>query len=553
MRAPLSGATPVVPRSTGNNEEQRMDRIRRRTTIGLGPAALLAAQAAWRIPLAHARGVGGTFVFGRGGDSVRLDPAVITDGESARVTEQIFDTLLMFSGATTELKPGLARSWDVSPDGLTYWFKLREGVRFHDGTPLDAWAVKWNFDRWLDPENRFHKEALAAGASFEYFEDYVGFNEVLGSVDVVDDLTVQINLVIPQGPFLLNLALFAFGIISPSSAENGFERLSRNPVGSGPFKFVEWVPGDRIVIERNPNYWGEVANVDRAVVRVIPDNAARYLALRSSSIDMFEGANTEDVVSARRDRTLQVVPRPALNIGYINFNMKQRPFDNLKVRQAVASAINRPAIVEALFGASGQVATQLIPPSLLGWNPEVRGPQYDQNRARQLLAEAGYPNGFSTEFWYMPVNRPYFPNPQAIAEAIAADLSKVGIRTTLKTEDWGTYLADRNALKFPMWMLGWTGDNGDPDNFLFTFFGNYRNDNSWDNPEVRDLLRYGQAVSDVAERDIVYRTVNAIVDRDLPRIPIAHTTVPLLARSYVRGYNAHPTATEFYNTVWLDK
>jgi peptide/nickel transport system substrate-binding protein len=209
--------------------------------------------------------------------------------------------------------------------------------------------------------------------------------------------------------------------------------------------------------------------------------------------------------------------------------------------------------VEALYGGTGTVASQLIPPSLLGWNPEVRGPQYNPDRAKQLLSEAGYPNGFTTDFWYMPVSRPYYPNPQSVAEAFASDLGKVGIRVSLKTEDWGTYLADRNALKFPIWMLGWTGDNGDTDNFLFTFFGNHRQDNSWDNAQVRALLRQGQQSADVAEREFVYKQVNAIIEQELPRIPIAHTTPPLLARSYVKGYLPHPTATEFYNTVWLDK
>jgi peptide/nickel transport system substrate-binding protein len=162
-------------------------------------------------------------------------------------------------------------------------------------------------------------------------------------------------------------------------------------------------------------------------------------------------------------------------------------------------------------------------------------------------------SGFTTDFWYMPVSRPYYPNPQAIAEAIAADLAKVGIKANLKTEDWGTYLDDRNALKFPIWMLGWTGDNGDPDNFLFTFFGQLKNDNSWDNAQARSLLLQAQNSSDVGERDAIYRQVNQIIADEVPRIPIAHTTPPLLARSYVRGYVTNPTATEPYVPVWLDK
>jgi peptide/nickel transport system substrate-binding protein len=524
-----------------------------RTAFGLGPLALLTAHAAARLPLVHARGEGGTFVFGRSGDSVRLDPATVADLESFRVTDQLFDTLVQFDGSSTDLRPALARSWDISPDGLTYTFRLREGVRFHDGTALDAAAVKWNFDRWGDAENRWHAEADEEGAAFEYYEDVTGFGEAIERVEAPDAATVRITLGAPQGPFLLNLALPAFGIISPSSAAAGFDALSRAPVGSGAFRFVEWVPGDRIVLDRFEGYWGEVSRVDRVVVRTIPDNAARYLALRAASIDMMEGANPDDVASARRDRSLSVQLRPSMDIAYINMNLTQKPFDSEKVRHAVGAAINRSQIVEALYGGTGKVASQLVPESLLGWNPDVKGPQYDPERAKRLLAEAGYPTGFATDFWYMPVSRPYYPNPQAIAEAIAADLGKVGIRVTLKTEDWATYLEDRNALKFPIWMLGWIGDNGDPDNFLYTFFGNLRNDNSWDNAAVRALLRQAQQSVDTSEREAIYREVNRVVEAEAPRIPVAYSTPALLARAYVKGYLPHPTATEYYNAVWLDR
>jgi peptide/nickel transport system substrate-binding protein len=516
--------------------------------MAVGPAALLAMQAANRLPLAFAQARGGTFVFGAPGDAVKLDPANVTDGESARVTEQIFDTLVMFDGSTTNLKPGLAESWDVTADGLSYFFNLRPGVRFHDGTPLDAMAVKWNFDRWMDSSHPYH-----TGGEFEYWTDTAGFNEVIRRVAVVDANTVQIDLSFPQGPFLLNLALFAFAIASPTALAADIENAYRNPVGTGAFRFVEWVPGDRIVLERNPDYWGEQASVERVVIRIIPDNAARFLALRSGAIDIMDGPNPDDVRNARGDRSLSVITRPPLNVGYINMNLKERPFSDDRVRHAVASAINRQAIVDALYGGSGMVASQLIPPSLLGWNPEVTGPQYDPDRARQLLAEAGYPGGFATDFWYMPVSRPYFPDPRAIAEAIAADLARVDIRVSLKTEDWGSYLQDRNQLKFPIWMLGWIGDNGDPDNFLYTFFGNFAQDNSWDNETVRGLLRQAQRSADFAERDRIYRQVNQVVEAEVPRIPIAHNAPSLLARAYVKGYIANPTQTEYFNTVWLDR
>src|SRR5436190_5588559 len=517
--------------------------MKRRTALGLGPAAVLAlhaAHAATSLPLAFARGEGGIFVFGRGGDSVKLDPAVVTDGESFRATDQIFDRLLAFDGSTTNIRPALAKSWDIGPDGLTYVFHLREGVTFHDGTPFNAQAVKWNFDRWGDENSPWRN----ATDSFDYYIDTAGWSEVITSVDVIDDLTVQFTLSQPQGTFLLNMALPAMAIASPTAMMADIANAYKNPVGTGAFQFVEWVPGDHITLTKNPNYWGDVPSLDQVVIRAIPDNSARYLSVKSGSIDMMEGINVEDLPDARRDRNLSVVLRPSLNVAYINVNQKQKPFDNVKVRQAMAAAINRGGIVEALYGGIGSVATQLVPPSLgIGWNPDVKGPTYDPDLAKKLLADAGLPNGFTTDFWYMPVSRPYYPNPQAIAQAFASDLGKVGIKVNLKTEDWGTYLDDRNKLKFPAWMLGWTGDIGDPDNFLFTFFGPTAPDNSWDNAQVKTLLKQAQNSSDLNERDAIYRQVDMIIDQEVPRIPIAHTTPPLVARNYIRGYVPNPTAT----------
>lgn len=522
--------------------------MKRRQSLGLGTAALLAAQLANRIPVAFARGEGGTFVFGTAGDPVKLDPAVVTDGQSFKTCDQVFDTLIAFDGSTTELKPALARSWDVSADGLTYTMKLRQGVRFHDGTAFDAMAVKWNFDRWSDDKNPNH-----VGGDFEYYTDVAGWPDVIKSVDVVDDYTVKFSLKIPQGPFLLNMALPSFVIISPASFELDRENAFKNPVGTGPFKFVEWVPGDKVVLEKFANYWGEEASVDQVIIRTIPDNAARFLALKAGSIDMMDGVNTDDAVAARKDRSLSVLVRPPLNIAYLNFNQNEKPFNDVRVRQAVAYAINRPGIVEALYKGFGKVATQMIPDNLLGYNSELKGYSYNVEQAKKLLAEAGYPNGISTEFWYMPVSRPYFPNPKQFAEAFAADLGKAGIKVELKSKDWGAYLADARVPKFPIWMLGWTGDNGDTDNFLFTFFGSVGSGNTWKNDDARKLLAKAQASVDMIERDTLYQQVNAMIEKEVPRLPIAHTNVPLVARAYVKGYLPHPTGSEHYNMVWLDK
>ena len=438
----------------------------RRALLGTAPALLLVASL-----LAPALSVGAqspkVFVFGQSGDAVKLDPALIEDGLSARVTEQIFETLVEFDGATTRLRPALAESWDTSPDGKMWTFHLRQGVTFHDGTVFDASAVKANFDRWQsqvgDPT---HKPA-----EFIYWNDVAGFNDLIDHTEVTDAATFTVYLKDASGPFLLNLALFPFAIVSPTALANNVDDLSQNPVGTGPFKFVEWVRGDHITLAANDTYWGGRPQIDQAIIRVITDNAARFFELQAGNIDMMEFPNPDDVKVAQGMSDLQVLFRPSLNVAYVDFNQFQKPFDDQRVRQALSEAINRPAIVDSLYGGTGVVAKEMLAPGMLGYNDDIQPIPYDVNHAKQLLADAGLGNGFTTDFWYMPVDRPYYPNPQAIAQAICNDWGAVGVKCALKTKDWTAYLDDARNHRFPTWMLGWTGDNGDPDNFLFFFFG----------------------------------------------------------------------------------
>lgn len=498
-----------------------------------------------------------TFVFGRGGDSVKLDPAVVTDGESSRVTEQMYETLAFFDGATTNVKPGLAESWKTSADGKTWTFKIRQGVKFHDGTPLDAEAVVFNFQRWMDEKHPFHK-----GGDFSYWGDMFGGyknnaeNEkdlIVDGVKATDASTVEFTLKVPSAPFIQNLAMFCFAIASPTAIKKDVDNYFKNPVGTGPFKFVEWVPDDHITLAANKDYWGEKAKVDQVIVRVIKDNTARYLELKAGTILGMEGANPDDAKAAKNEADLKVILRPSMNVAYIGYNFKDPNLNKKETRLAIAYAVNRQAIVDALYGGIGTVASQFVPPSVWGNNPDIKPYPYDVQKAKDMLKQAGVEKGFAIDLWYMPVSRPYFPDPKSVAEAFAADLAKVGITANLKTEDWGQYLKDRNG-KLPFWMLGWTGDNGDPDNFLYVFFGRLNsdtspNENTWDNKAVRDMLAKAQASTDKAEREQIYKDVAKIVYDECPRLPIAHTTPPLLFRKNVNGYVANPTGTEFYSTV----
>jgi len=501
-----------------------------------------------------------TFIFARGADSVKLDPADVTDGESARATINIYDTLTMFEGSTTVVKPGLATSWTVSADNLTWTFTLRQGVKFHDGTTFNADAAIFNIERWWDEANPYHK------GTFEYWSSMfnafkAGEGGILKSIEKVDDYNIKLTLSQTYSPLLSTLAMFCFAIASPEAiksqgAENYGTSTQYPGVGTGPFKLKEWTKDDKMTLIRNEEYWGQKAYLETVIFRVIPDNSARYLALKSGEIHGMEGATAEDAAAAKNETALQVLLRPAMNVGTIlfdNTNTPTNPFANVNVRKALAMSIDKEAIVKAFYGATGLVANQFLPPSLWGYNKDLTDYPFDVEGAKTMLTEAGYSesNKLTFDFWYMINPRPYFPDPKGIAEAIAADWSKTGlVNVTLKTEDWSTYLSDRRDGKFRCWMLGWTGDNGDPDNFLFFHYGSPRpGEGNYNNPDLITLLTDAQKVADQAQRAALYEQAAVLIHNDCPRIFIAHNQVPLLFSAQVSGYVTNPTSTEIYNTV----
>jgi peptide/nickel transport system substrate-binding protein len=508
-----------------------------------------------------------TFVFGAQGEPVQLDPGIVTDGISSRITRQIFDGLVKYRGATTEVEPALAEKWEVSRDGRVWTFHLRRGVKFHDGTPLAAAAVVWNFERWWKTDHPQHENQVKAGQTFEYWEaQFGGFDDksIVTRVEAVGSHTVRITLKEPQAPFLANLAMFVFDIASPKAVETAGTEFGKHPVGTGPFRFVEWKPNQEVVLEPNPDYWGVKPRVKRVVVRTIKDNSQRLGALKAGEIHGMEGLNPEDVAVVKGDPTLQVLLRPTNTTGYIAFNYKVKELQDKRVRQAFAHAINKKAIVDALYGGTGLVATQFQPPSLWGYHRELKDFPYSPGRAQELLRQAGLAQGLSEitwedgkkeplVFWYMSRSRPYFPNPKEIAEAMAADLAKAGIKAQLQTAEWAVYLDKRKNGQLPLYMLGWTGDNGDPDNFLCYFFcqpGAAR-EGFYGNKALADVLLRAQSLTNQAERAKLYRQAEQMLHDDVGRLFIANNQPPLAFARRVKGYTPHPTASEYFNTVEL--
>ena len=512
---------------------------------------------------------GNTFVFGRGADAVSLDPVNTTDGESLRVTRQIFDGLLDFAPESTDLAPSLATEIPEPEDGgRSYTFKLREGVKFHDGAPFNAEAVKFNFDRWRDSKNPYHKGGGGQSENFAYYVGQFGGvdgDSVITNVEAVDEYTVRFSLKQPQGPFLKNIAMSPFGIGSPKAIKANVEDFWQEPVGTGPFKFVEWNRGSTVELEANKDWWGSDLpaseggggpQVDKVVIRAIPDNTSRVAALTGGELSAADGLTPDDVPSVK-DSGLKVEFRPPLTIGYLAMNNQVKPFDDVNVRRAIYQAIDMDKIVEAFFGETGEVATTYMPPTVPFFNESIERYPFDPDEAKRLLQEAGQEN-LETELWYMPIPRPYMPDGKGIAQAMQSDLEKIGVNAKLVTFEWGTYLEKTGSGQHPMALLGWTGDNGDPDNFLNVLLGSASatetdalNIAYYKNPEVDKLLKKGQTTIDEAERERVYMQAQELMVEDAPWVPIAYAKPPLGFQKNVQGYQASPTGGEAFNTVEL--
>lgn len=497
--------------------------------------------------------MGGVLVFARSGDSVGLDPGRETDGESFYGSTQIFDTLVEFKPGTTEVQPALAESWDVSADGLEFTFYLRSGVKFHDGTPFNADAAKFSFDRQLLEDHPYYDHG-----PWKYFGG-MGMGDIIDEIVVLDDLTVRFILAKPEAPFIANMAMDFASIVSPTAVALYDEEFPSNPVGTGPFKLVSWTKDDSIVLEANHDYWGEGPYLDRLILRVIPDATARYLALKAGEVDLIDFPSAEDLELMAADPNIELIQQAGLNVGYIAMNVDKEPFGDVRIRQAMNYAINREEIIEAVYGSAGQVAKNPIPPTIWSYNDDIEGYPYDPDKARELLAEAGYPDGFSTDLWAMPVARPYNPNARRVAEIVQAQLADIGVEIEIVSYDWGTYLDKTDSGEHSMAMLGWTGDNGDPDNFIYLLLSAdsavppAMNISFWKNEEFTRLTREAKAVYDQDVRAELYKQAQVIFHEEAPWVPIAHSVVTVPVRTNVHGFVIYPTGKRVFQRVWIDQ
>ena len=518
-----------------------------------------------------------TLVFGTSADPVALDGALVSDGESLRAIDQMFEGLVALKPGTTEVEPALATEWEVSEDGLQYTFTLREGVTFHDGESFNAEAVCFNFDRWYNFTGSFQNPS----ASYYWQTVFGGFSDgkspsLYESCEATDESTVVLNLTKPSSAILAGLSLTNFTFASPAALEQyeadkgelddeGIFRptgtyATEHPTGTGAYRFVEWTRGERLVFERNPDWWGEFeGNIEELIFRPIEDPAARLQALQSGEIQGFDLVDPGDYPTIEEDENLQLLNRPAFNVGYVGFNQQIEPLDDIAVRQAIAHAIDRQAVVDGFYAGQGVVAHEFMPPEVEGYAEDVTKYEYDPDMARQLLEDAGYELPVKIDFAYPTgVERPYMPDPQANFEAMVADLEDCCFEIEEKSAPWDPdYLDNAQNGRYGLYLLGWTGDFGDPDNFVGTFFqgplaAGPGTQWGFENQEIFDLLDQAEAETDPAEREALYQEANRVIMDFLPGLPYVHTKPGLAFTANVSGYTPSPVSLEPFSIVTVE-
>ena len=524
-------------------------------------AALIATVAA----VAAAPAAAKTLVFCSEGSPETVSPPLAITGTAMDAARPMFNNLVEFAPGTTDLKPALAESWTISEDGREYLFKLRPGVRFHSNAwfkpsrTLDADDVVFTLMRQWKTDNPFHD---VGGGRFDYFLD-MGMPELLASVDAPDKMTVRIRLTRPEAPFLADLALPFNAILSAEYADAMLkagtpERVDTDPIGTGPFSFAGFRKDVTIRYRAFDDYWRGRPKIDTLVFSITPTAAARLTKLKAGECHVMAFPSPADAASIANDPRLNLLKLKGFNVGYLAINTTKPPFDDVRVRRALNLAIDKQAIVSAIFDGTGAPAKNPLPPTLWAYNDAVEPNPYDPAEAKRLFAEAGITGGLSVDLWYLPVSRPYNPNGRRMAEMIAADLEPLGVRLQLKTADWHMYRQKLQGGETTLSLYGWTGDNGDPDNFMHTLLsctaarigGN--NIARWCDRGFDDLVTAAKVDPDHASRKKLYDEAQTIFHDDAPWVPIAHSIFMVAVRAEVKNFVMDPLGYHKFESVDLE-
>jgi len=494
-----------------------------------------------------------TLVYCSEGSPENFSPSINTTGTSFDALSPIYSRLVEFERGGTAVVPGLAERWTVTPDGKEYTFFLRKGVKWHSNKnfkptrDMNADDIIFAIERQWKDSNPYFK---VTSPNHSYFMD-MGMDKLIKSVDKIDPMTIKITLNKPEAPFLSGWAMEYAGIQSKEYADAMLkagtpEKIDQEPIGTGPFTLVQYQKDAVIRYKAFPEYYAGKAKIDDLVFSITPDASVRWAKLQKGECHVMPYPNPADLEAMRKDPKVTVLEQPGLNVGYLAYNTTKKPFDDVRVRKAINMAINKQAIVDAVYLSTGVAAKNPIPPTQWSYNNAVKDDPFDPAAAQKLLAAAGLPNGFTTDLWAMPVQRPYNPNAKRIAELMQADLAKIGVKAEIKSFEWGEYRKRMQTGEHQMGMLGWTGDNGDPDNFLHTLLGCDAAKTGGSNvakfcfQPFEDLVLKAKTVTDPAARSKLYEQAQVIFKEQAPWFTIAHAVQLKPVRKEVIDFKLSP-------------
>jgi peptide/nickel transport system substrate-binding protein len=481
--------------------------------------------------------VSDTITYAQGSDPRGLDPALVDDGESSKIIVNIYEGLLKYKADSTEVEPSLAESWEVSPDGLSYTFKLRQGVKFHDGTDFNAEAVKFNIDRQIPPK-------VTADMSYGPF-----VYGTVKNVEVVDPYTVKINLTQKNSAFLANLAMsLAAPIVSPKALTDGNNSVMETPVGTGPYKFVKWNKSENVILVRNDEYWGEKAKTKNVIFRFITDNSARVLALNNGEVDLIDGIDATVVDQITKGGN-KLFKEAGMNINYMAYNTTSKLFKTVEARTAFSQAINVDELVKSLYQGYSEKANTVLPSFVPGYDPSVQQVAFDEAAAKAGLAKAGITKVHMIAYTNP---RPYnAATGAALATAIQGYLQKVGVECTIDTFDWATYKEKVKGGDYDVAFYGWIGDNGDPDNFLNLLADKDPSMNiaRWQDPKYIADIKAALAMPNGDARWAAYGAMEKYAASKAVWLPISHAETLVGYSPKVEGFLYHKTGNVFLSNA----
>ncbi|MCA1648468.1 MAG: ABC transporter substrate-binding protein [Chloroflexi bacterium] len=547
--APAAAPKPTTPPAAGAAPATTAPAPAAKPTTAPAAPAAAATTAPAAAPAATAAN---TLTFLWGSDTDRLDPPAMTAQEGFIATTAMYEGLVRYKSGSTDVEPALAEKWDVSADGKEYIFHLKPGVKFHDGSPLTGEAVAFSFDRVINKDNPLYQDAQGDYGGFPFINDYI--SGVVTKVESVGALDVKFTLNRKFSPLLSNLAIPPGFVVSMEALKKASKGINDAPVGTGPFKFVEWKKEDHITVEAFDGYWGNKPKVQRIVFQPVPEPSVRALKIQRGEGDVAWPFDPKDAAAIKANADSDVLEQAGLNVNMAEFNLNIAANQNKMLRQAMNYAINKDEIAAKLYSGAGVPETGVLPPTSWAFNKDIKGYPFDQAKSRQLVKDSGY-DGSSITLDTYTVARGYNPQGDKLAQAVQQYLGDVGIKTEIRTGEWTQYRADRRAGKLNIAFGGWQADTGDPENFLGVFFHSSNkggvNTSFYGVPEVDQLLNSANEETDVAKRkDLFNQAENRIVD-DAPWLFIGHMKQQIAIRKRVSGFVMQPTYIYYFNNVGL--